>query len=82
MRYDRRMQTLSLNTLADLDEDQYGLAAHCWRCERRHDFDIADFIAKHGNRSILDFKPGCSVCGELTTKQVTPPLAKFDGYLT
>ena len=61
MRYDRRMQTLSLNTLADLDEAQHGLAVHCWRCERWHDFDIADFIAKHGNRSILDFKPRCSV---------------------
>jgi hypothetical protein len=37
-------------------------------------------VAKHGNRSILDFKPRCSKCGEQATKQVTPPLMKFDGY--
>jgi hypothetical protein len=80
MRYARRMQTLSLNTLADLDNAHYGLAAHCWRCERWHDFDIAEFVTKHGNRSILDFMPRCLVCGERATKQVTPPLTKFDGY--
>jgi len=76
MRYARRMQTLSLNTL----NAHYGLAAHCWRYERWRDFNIGEFVAKHGTRSILDFKPRCRVCGELATKQVTPPLTKFDGY--
>jgi hypothetical protein len=55
------MQPLALDTLADLDKARYGLAAHCWRCERWHDFDIAEFVAKHGDRSILDFRPRCRV---------------------
>ena len=37
-------------------------------------------VAKHGNRSILDFRPRCRVCGEPASKQVTPPSKKFDGY--
>jgi hypothetical protein len=74
------METLFLETLADLAKARYGLAAHCWRCNRWHDFDIAEFVSQHGNRSILDFKPRCSVCGERASKQVTPPMPRFQGY--
>jgi hypothetical protein len=74
------MQPLSPETLADLANARYGLAAHCWRCSRWHDFDIAEIVAKHGNRSILNFKPRCSVCGERAEKQVTPPMQRFEGY--
>jgi len=74
------MQLLSLETLSDLANARYGLAAHCWRCSRWHDFDLAELVEKHGNRSVMDFKPRCSVCGERAEKQVTPPMPRFEGY--
>ncbi|MDA0231054.1 MAG: hypothetical protein O3B21_12810 [Proteobacteria bacterium] len=74
------MVPISLETLADLAKARYGLAAHCWRCNRWHDFDIAELVARIGNRSIVQFKPRCRVCGERATKQVTPPMPVFEGY--
>jgi hypothetical protein len=65
---------------ADLDDARYGLAAHCWRCNRWHDLDIAGLAANHGDRSIINFKPRCSVCGERAEKQMTSPMPKFGGY--
>ena len=74
------MQPISLGTLADLAKARYGLAAYCLNCNRWHDFDIAELVARHGNRSIVKFQPRCSVCGERAEKQVTPPMPKFEGY--
>jgi len=74
------MRALSLETLSDLAKARYGLAAHCWRCERWHDFDIDELVERIGNRSIVRFRPRCSMCGERAEKQVTPPMPRFDGY--
>jgi hypothetical protein len=41
---------------------------------------IGEFVAKRNNRSMLDFKLRCCVCGELATKELTSPQPKFDGY--
>jgi hypothetical protein len=73
------MQTPSLETFADLAKAHYGLAAHCWRCNRWHDFDVSELVARHGNRSVVNFRPRCSVCGERAAKQVTPPMPEPDG---
>ncbi len=51
------MQALSLETLADPAKARCGLAARCWRCSRWHDFDIAELVARHGNRSVKAFQP-------------------------
>ena len=74
------MQALSLGTLADLAKARYGLAAYCLNCNRWHDFDIAELVERYGNRSIVKFKPICSVCGERAEKQVSPPTPRFEGY--
>ena len=74
------MEALSLNTLFDLVNARYGLATHCLPCNKWHDFDIEELVAKQGNRSILDLKPCCSMCGERAEKQVTPPMRQFEGY--
>ena len=74
------MQPVSLGTLADLAKAHYGLAAYCLPCNRWHDFDIAELVARHGNRDIVRFKPRCSKCGERAEKQVTPPMPRFEGY--
>ena len=74
------MQPVSLGTLADLAKAHYGLAAYCLPCNRWHDFDIDELVARIGNRDIVRFKPRCSVCGERAEKQVTPPMPRFEGY--
>ena len=74
------MQALSLETLADLAEARYGLAAYCLNCNRWHDFDIGELVERYGNRSIVKFKPRCSICGERAQKQVSPPMPRFEGY--
>ncbi len=74
------MQPIALGTLEDLAKARYGLAAHCWRCSRWHDFDIDELVGRIGNRDIVRFKPRCKVCGERAEKQVTPPVARFEGY--
>jgi len=74
------MEALSLATLEDLAKARYGLAAYCLNCNRWHDFDIAELVERYGNRSIVLFKPRCRVCGERAEKQVTPPMARFEGY--
>ena len=74
------MQALSLETLADLAKANYSLAAHCWRCSRWHDFDIAELVARHGNRSIVAFQVRCSKCGARAAKQVSSPMPSFEGY--
>ena len=74
------MQALSLETLADLAEARYGLAAYCLNCNRWHDFDIEELVERYGNRSIVKFKPRCSICGERAQMQVSPPMPRFEGY--
>ena len=78
--YAHPMQALSLETLNDLAKARYGLAAYCLNCNRWHDFDIEQLVELHGNRSILKFKPTCSVCGERAEKQVSLPMPRFEGY--
>jgi len=74
------MRALSLETLSDLAKADYGLAAHCWRCSRWHDFDIAELVARHGDRPVTRFHPRCSQCGRRADKQVSPPMPRFAGY--
>ncbi|MEE8173527.1 MAG: hypothetical protein V3T62_11410 [Alphaproteobacteria bacterium] len=66
------MQALSLETLADPATARYGLAAHCWRCSRWHNLDIAELVARHGNRSAKAFQPRFSRCGERAAQAVSP----------
>ena len=78
--YAHPMQALSLETLADLAKARYGLAAYCLNCNRWHDFDIEEPVERHGDCSIVSFKPIFSVCGERASKQVSPPMPRFEGY--
>ncbi len=74
------MQPISLATLEDLANARFGLAAHCWRCNRWHDFDIDELVGRIGNRDIVRFQLRCSVCGGRAEKQVTPPIPRFADY--
>ena len=71
---------LTLDRLSAFHQAGYEIVANCWRCKRWVTFDLLEVIADCGDRSIVDFHPRCSGCGEVASKQIRTPLTPFEGY--
>jgi hypothetical protein len=71
---------LTLDRLSAFHDAGYEIAANCWRCKRWVTFDLLKVIDDYGDRSIVDFYPRCSQCGEAAHKQIRTPLTPFEGY--
>jgi hypothetical protein len=74
------LAALTLDRLSAFYDAGYQVAADCWRCKRWVIFDLLKIIDDYGDRSIVDFHPRYSLCGEAAHKEIRTPLVPFEGY--
>ena len=65
---------IDLSTLAALLEHSHRLDAHCPRCDRWAEIDLAAMVAAGLGDRRLPIKVRCRECGEAGRLQVRPPV--------
>ena len=71
---------ISVSTIEQLNQQDYGLALYCIACDRWGEADLRALVDTGlGARSITEARFRCRKCASLVEKQVRPPVPKLGG---
>lgn len=74
---------ISVSTIGQLNQQDYGLALYCIACDRWGEADLRKLVdVGLGARSITEVRFRCRKCTALVEKQVRPPVPELGGAVS